>query len=49
MYADDIQNVIGYLDSNGYKIMTDMTNMTYKGPVAYNKRHFIFMFRYEGK
>jgi hypothetical protein len=54
MYAADIPNVIGYLESNGYKIMTDMTKLAYKGPVdfadggLYNKRKFIFMFRYEG-
>ena len=54
MYAADIPNVIGYLESNGYRIMTDMTKMAYKGPVnfadggTYNKRQLIFMFRYEG-
>ena len=54
MYAADIPNVIGYLENNGYKIMTDMTKLAYKGPVdfadggLYNKRKFIFMFRYEG-
>ena len=56
MYAEDIPNVIGYLENNGYKIMTDMTKMAYKGPVdyasslpgTYNKRQLIFMFRYEG-
>ena len=57
MYAADIPNVIGYLENNGYKIMTDMTKMAYNGPVdyasslpgMYNKRQLIFMFRYEGK
>jgi hypothetical protein len=57
MYAEDIPNVIGYLESNGYKILTDITNLAYKGPVdyasslpgTYNKRQLIFMFRYDGK
>lgn len=57
MYAGDIPNVIGYLESAGYKIMADVTNMAYRGPVdfasslpgTYNKRQLIFMFRYEGK
>ena len=57
MYAADIPNVIGYLESNGYRIMADVTNMAYRGPVdyasslpgMYNKRQLIFMFRYEGK
>jgi hypothetical protein len=57
MYAGDIPNVIGYLESAGYKIMADVTNMAYSGPVdfassmpgTYSKRQLIFMFRYEGK
>jgi hypothetical protein len=57
MYAADIPNVIGYLENNGYKIMADVTNMAYRGPVdyasslpgMYSKRQLIFMFRYEGK
>jgi hypothetical protein len=57
MYAGDIPNVIGYLESNGYKIMADITHMAYKGPVdfasplpgTFNRRQLIFMFRYEGK
>jgi hypothetical protein len=57
MYAGDIPNVIGYLESNGYRIMTDMTKLAYKGPVnfasslpgMYNKRQLVFMFKYEGK
>jgi len=56
MYAGDIPNVIGYLETNGYKIMENITNMAYKGPVDFaspfpgtnNKRQLIFMFRYEG-
>ena len=56
MYAEDIPNVIGYLESNGYKIMADVTNLAYKGPVNYatpspgtfHSRNLIFMFRYEG-
>jgi hypothetical protein len=57
MYASDIPNVIGYLESNGYKIMADITNLAYKSPVdfatpspgTFHKRKLIFMFRYEGK
>jgi len=57
MYAADIPNVIGYLESNGYRIMTDMTKLAYKSPVdfaaasqgSYNNRRVIFMFKYEGK
>lgn len=57
MYAGDIPNVVGYLESNGYRIMTDVTNLAYKGPVdfasslpgMYTKRQLIFMFRYVGK
>lgn len=57
MYAADIPNVIGYLDSNGYKIMADITHMAYKSPVdfaslspgTFHRRQLIFMFRYEGK
>ena len=56
MYAADIPNVIGYLESNGYKIMADITNLSYKGPVDYasplpgefRRRKLIFMFRYVG-
>jgi hypothetical protein len=57
MYAGDIPNVVGYLESNGYRIMTDITNLAYKSPVdfasslpgMYNKRQLLFMFRYVGK
>lgn len=57
MYASDIPNVIGYLENNGYHILTDMTKMAYKSPVdfstgapgEYNRRKMIFMFKYEGK
>lgn len=56
MYAADIPNVIGYLESNGYKIMADVTHLSYKGPVDYasplpgsfTSRKLIFMFRYVG-
>jgi len=56
MYAADIPNVIGYLESNGYKIMADITNLSYKGPVDYaspypgefHRRKLVFMFRYLG-
>ena len=56
MYAADIPNVIGYLGSNGYRIMTDVTNLAYRGPVdyaapspgGYNSREVVFMFKYEG-
>jgi hypothetical protein len=30
--ANDIPNVFGYLESNGYKILESLTNMSYKGP-----------------
>lgn len=56
MYASDIPNVIGYLETNGYHIMTDMTKMAYKMPVdfaesatSYNNRKIVLMFKYEGK
>jgi hypothetical protein len=57
MYASDIPNVIGYLENNGYKIMTDMTNLAFKGPVDFasasdmygRNRKLVFMFKYEGK
>ena len=54
MYAEDIVNVMGYLESNGYKILSDMTKLAYKAPICfanetYNKRQLIFMFKYEGK
>jgi hypothetical protein len=55
MYASDIPNVIGYLENNGYKIMTDMTKLAYKGPVdfasssVFNNRKLVFIFRYEGR
>lgn len=56
MYAADIPNVIGYLDNNGYKIMSNITNMAHKGPVAFanpmpgipQNRKLVFMFRYKG-
>jgi hypothetical protein len=53
MYAEDIPNVIGYLENNGYKIMENSTIMAYKGPIAfsngtYNKRQLLFIFKYEG-
>ena len=55
MYANDIPNVIGYLENNGYKIIQDITHLAYKGPVdfatqppgIFNRRRLIFMFRYE--
>jgi hypothetical protein len=53
MYANDIPNVYGYLESHGYKIMTELTTMTYRGPVDVGdqpiggNRKFICMFRYE--
>ena len=55
MYAEDIPNVIGYLETNGYKIMADITNLAYKSPVnfatqsqgTYHSRNLIFMFRYD--
>lgn len=55
MYASDIPNVIGYLEMNGYRVMTDMTKMAYKMPVdfadsntSYNNRKIVFMFKYIG-
>jgi hypothetical protein len=53
MHSEDIPMVIGFLERNEYKIMTDMTNLGYRGPVDYGGSHpnrrFIFMFKYEGK
>ena len=55
MYSHDIPNVIGYLESNGYKVMTDMTNLAHRGPVNFatdsygQNRRLVFMFKYEGK
>ena len=57
MTADDIPKVIGYLESNGYKIMADVTHLAYKSQVnlssassgRFNRRQLLFMFRYEGK
>ena len=53
MYAEDIPTVIGFLETNGYKIMTDMTHLAYRSPVdfgtpsAYGQnRRFIFMFKW---
>jgi hypothetical protein len=55
MYAEDIPTIIGFLESNGYKIMTDMTNLAYRGSVDFatastygQNRRFVFMFKYEG-
>lgn len=54
MYADDVPNVFGYLESNGYKIMTDLTTMTYKTKVDVGSqypggnRRLLCMFRYTG-
>ena len=56
MYANDIPNVYAYLESHGYKIPSDLTKLTYKGPVDVGEpnpgeyggnRKFICMFRYE--
>ena len=57
MYAGDIPNVVGYLESNGYRIMTDITHLAYRGRIDYgsplpdrfNRRQLVFMFKYEGK
>jgi hypothetical protein len=57
MYAADIPNVIGYLETNGYNIMADITHLAYKSPVdfatpspgTFHNRKLIFMFRYGGK
>ena len=55
MYAADIPNVYGYLENNGYKIMDNLTTMTFRGPVdiassspgAFNgHRRLVCMFRY---
>jgi len=57
MYAADIPNVVGYLENNGYRIMTDITHLAQRGNVDYasplpgtfNRRQLVFMFKYEGK
>ena len=55
MYANDIPNVFGYLENNGYKILESLTTMAFRGPVdvassspnAFNgHRRLICMFRY---
>lgn len=54
MYAADIPNVIGYLETNGYKVMTDITKMAYKMPVdfadsvTFYNRKMVLMFKYIG-
>lgn len=55
MYAADIPNVFGYLESNGYQIMDSLTTMAYRSPVDIGSarpgefngnRRLICMFRY---
>lgn len=57
MYAADVPNVYGYLESNGYRILDGLTTMTYRGPVDiassqpngfHGRRRLICMFRYVG-
>jgi len=57
MYAADVPNVYGYLESNGYKILEGLTTMTYRGPVDiassqpngfHGRRRLICMFQYKG-
>lgn len=57
MYAGDVPNVYGYLESNGYRILDGLTTMTYRGPVDiataqpngfHGRRRLICMFRYVG-
>lgn len=57
MYAGDVPNVFGYLESNGYQIMESLTTMTNRGsvdigvaqPGEYNgRRRLICMFRHTG-
>lgn len=57
MYAGDVPNVFGYLESNGYQIMESLTSMANNGsvdigtaqPGGFNgRRRFICMFRYTG-
>jgi hypothetical protein len=57
MYASDVPNVYGYLESNGYRILDSLTTMTYRGPVDiatsqpngfHGRRRLICMFRYIG-
>lgn len=57
MYASDIPNVFGYLESNGYKILDNLTTMAFRGsvdmaspsPSAFNgHRRLVCMFRYAG-
>ncbi len=53
MYAGDVPNVFGYLESNGYKIMESLTTMTQRGSVDiargfHSNRRLICMFRYSG-
>jgi hypothetical protein len=49
MYAEDIPNIIGYLEKNGYVIMYNVTDMAHKGRVEYTNRSskkFLFSFYY---
>lgn len=57
MYAGDVPNVYGYLESNGYRILEGLTTMTHRGPVDiasaqpngfHGRRRLICMFRYIG-
>lgn len=57
MYANDVPNVYGYLESNGYRILEGLTTMTNRGPVDIastqparpgGHRRLICMFRYIG-
>lgn len=51
MYAEDIPNVIGYLENNGYEIMYNITDMAHKGKVEYTNylsKKFVFVFSYKG-
>ena len=50
MYSEDIPNVIGYLENNGYEIMYNVTNMAHKGKVEYTDRpakKLVFLFSYK--
>jgi hypothetical protein len=54
MYASDVPNVFGYLESNGYRIMEHLTEITRNGfgeasPVEFRgRRRLVCVFKYEG-
>jgi len=49
MYVEDVPDVIGYLEKNGYVIMYNITDMAHKGRIEYTNqpsKRFLFSFYY---